>query len=285
VLTDYHLHLRPDGDTSPPSERWFTPANVERYLAAARAMGIEELGVAEHVFRFREALGIWDHPYWQRYARDDLDAYCEFVRNTPLRLGIELDFVPGAEEASAALLEGRGFDFVVGSVHFIGSGSVDMEEYGAWLSGLDPDEIWRGYFERLAASARSGLFDIIAHPDLVKVWGAARPGPSQDPRVFYEPAVEALAESGVAVEVSTAGLRKPAAEIYPAPEFARLCAEAGVPFALSSDAHAPDQVGDSYAEALRLLESVGVTEICVFEGRSRRLAPLGPAPNRENGGR
>jgi histidinol-phosphatase (PHP family) len=282
VLTDYHLHLRPDDDMSPPFERWFTVANVERYLAAARAAGIEELGVSEHVYRFHEALELWDHPFWRRYARDELDAYCEFVRGSPLRLGIELDFVPGAEAASASLLEGRDFDYVVGSVHFIGAGAVDMDEYGAWLSGQDPDEIWRSYFETLAAAARSGLFDIIAHPDLVKVWGSARPGPSRDPRAYYEPTVEAIAASGVAVEVSTAGLRKPAAEIYPAPDFARMCAEAGVPFALSSDAHAPEQVGHAYAAALELLKDIGVGEICVFEGRSRRLEQLGPAPNGEN---
>jgi histidinol-phosphatase (PHP family) len=285
VLTDYHLHLRPDDDFTPPFERWFTEANADRYLAAACEAGIEELGVSEHVYRFRQALEIWDHPFWQRYAQDDLDAYCEFVRSTPLRLGIELDFVPGAEAASAALVEGRGFDYVVGSVHFIGAGAVDMNDYGAWLSGQDPDEIWRSYFETLAAAARSGLFDILAHPDLVKLWGAARPGPQRDPRTYYEPAVEAIAESGVAVEVSTAGLRKPVGEIYPAPEFARMCAEAGAAFALSSDAHEPEQVGDSYGAALELLEGIGVEEICVFEDRSRRLAPLGPAPNGENGGR
>ncbi len=284
MLTDYHLHLRPDDDFTPPFERWFTEANADRYLAAAREAGIEELGVSEHVYRFRQALEVWDHPFWQRYAHDDLDAYCEFVRSTPLRLGIELDFVPGAEAASAKLLESRGFDYVVGSVHFIDAGAVDMNDYGAWLSGQDPDQIWHSYFETLAAAARSGLFDILAHPDLVKLWGSARPGPQRDPRTYYEPAVEAIAEAGVAVEVSTAGLRKPVGEIYPAPEFARMCAEAGAAFALSSDAHAPEQVGDSYGAALELLESIGVGEICVFEGRSRRLEPLGAAPKRENGG-
>ena len=284
MLTDYHLHLRPDEDQSPPWERWFTEANVERYLAAAGAAGIEELGVSEHVYRFREALEVWDHPFWRTYAHDDLDAYCEFVASTPLRLGIELDYVPGAEAASAALVEGRGFDYVVGSVHFIDAGAVDMNDYGAWLSGQDPDEIWRSYFETLAAAARSGLFDILAHPDLVKLWGSARLGPKRDPRAYYEPAVEAIAESGVAVEVSTAGLRKPVGEIYPAPELARMCAEAGAPFALSSDAHTPEQVGHAYGAAEELLRSVGVEEICVFERRSRRLEPLGAGRNRENGG-
>ncbi len=276
MLTDYHLHLRPDEDDT-PAERFFTEENVDRYLAAAAAAGIEELGVSEHVYRFRQALELWRHPLWVENARDDLDAYCEFVRGTPLRLGVECDFVPGAEAKTADLLAARDFDYVVGSVHFIGEGeaAVDHPGWDVWEGSADPEEVWRRYFEALAACARSGLFDILAHPDLVKVWGRDRPLPDGDLRRFYEPAVEAIAESGSAVELSTAGLRKPVGELYPARGFAELCVEAGAPFALSSDAHLPDQVGFGYDRALEFLDSIGVAEICVFEQRRRRLVPLG----------
>ncbi len=98
MLTDYHLHLRPDEEDA-SAERYFTAENVDRYLAAAAAVGIEELGVSEHVYRFRQALDLWRHPLWVANARDDIDAYCAFVRSTPLKLGIECDFVPGAEDA------------------------------------------------------------------------------------------------------------------------------------------------------------------------------------------
>jgi histidinol-phosphatase (PHP family) len=276
MLTDYHLHLRPD-DADTPAERFFTDANVERYLAAAASAGVEELGVSEHVYRFRQALDLWRHPLWVENARDDLDAYCEFVRGTPLRLGVECDFIPGAEEKTAALLEARDFDYVVGSVHFIGEGdsAVDHTGFDVWEGSDDPEEIWRRYFEALADCARSGLFDILAHPDLVKVWGRDRPAPEGDLRRFYEPAVEAIAESGIAVELSTAGLRKPVAELYPALAFAELCVEAGAPFALSSDAHLPEQVGFEYGKAVDFLDALGVGEISVFEQRRRSLAPLG----------
>jgi histidinol-phosphatase (PHP family) len=276
MLTDYHLHLRPDEDHTPPGS-YFTAENVERYLAAAAAAGIAELGVSEHIYRFRQALELWRHPFWEEQARDDLDAYCEFVRATPLRLGIECDFVPGAEERTASLLETREFDYVVGSVHFVGEVAVDHEGFDIWEMRGNPDEVWRRYFEALAACARSGLFDILAHPDLVKVWGAARPLPERDPRHYYEPAVEAIAESGIAVEVSTAGLRKPVGELYPSSGFAELCVEAGACFALSSDAHLPEQVGFGYDRALEFLARLGVDEIAVFENRERRLEPLGAA--------
>jgi len=273
MLTDYHLHLRPDEENT-TAERYFSAENVDRYLRAAAAVGVEELGVSEHVYRFQQALELWSHPLWQSNGRDDLDAYCEFVRGTPLKLGIECDFVPGAEDRTATMLEARDFDYVVGSVHFIGEKAVDHPGWDIWDGGGDPDEVWRRYFESLAECARSGLFDILAHPDLVKVWGGMRPLPERDPRHFYEPAVAAIAESGVAVEISTAGLRKPVGELYPARGFAEMCVEAGASFALSSDAHLPEQVGFGYDIALDFLDGLGVREICVFEQRRRRLAPL-----------
>jgi histidinol-phosphatase (PHP family) len=121
----------------------------------------------------------------------------------------------------------------------------------------------------------SGLFDVLAHPDLVKHWGRERPWPERDPRYYYEIAMEGIAESGIAVEVSTAGLRKPVAEIYPSRSFLEEAVGAGLPVALSSDAHTPEQLGFRYEDALELLEQTGVSEICVFEGRQRRLEPVG----------
>jgi histidinol-phosphatase (PHP family) len=275
MLTDYHVHLREDEDRRPPELEAFTSENVDRYLAAAEKAGIEELGCSEHVYRFRQALELWRHPFWGQMARDDLDAYCEFVRSTPLRLGLEVDYVPGAEDRTANLIDERELDYVLGSVHFVGDRAVDDEEWDIWEEQGDPDTVWRRYFETLGEAARSGLFDVLAHPDLVKMWGRGKPQPDRDPRFYYEPAVEAIAESGVAVEVSTAGLRKPTAEIYPAPELAAMCVEAGVAFALSSDAHVPGDVGHAYERAVSEMRSWGIEELAVFERRRRRLEPLG----------
>ncbi len=275
MLTDYHLHLRQDDLDARPDEH-FTAANAARYREAASERGIAELGVSEHVYRFEQALDVWRHPFWLPFARDDLDSYCTFVREqTDLRLGIEADFVAGAEDRMANLLEARDFDYVVGSVHFIRDGAVDMDDYSVWDSGRSVEEIWRRYFETIGESARSGLFDILAHPDLVKVWGRDRPLPSGDLRRYYELAIEGIAEAGIAVEVSTAGLRKPVQELYPAPALLEMCVEAGAPVALSSDAHRPQDVGAGYEQALEMLEQLGVRELCVFEHRERRLEPIG----------
>ncbi len=275
MLTDYHVHLRPDEDDT-PAERFFTPGNAERYRAAAEERGIAELGVAEHVYRFSAALDVWEHPFWHQWARDDIDAYCGFVREeTDLRLGIEADFIAGREDQMANLLDAREWDFVVGSVHFLRNHSIDTEDYSVWGAGESPDKVWRRYFETVAESALSGLYDVIAHPDLVKVWGDQAPRPDRDPQFFYEPAVEAFAEAGIAVEVSTAGLRKPVGEIYPALPYLEMVVDAGCPIALSSDAHLPAHLGLGYEQALELLGEVGITELSVFEGRTRRMEPIG----------
>ena len=277
MLTDYHLHLRPDGHGADVSE-YHTQANVERYRAAAEERGIAELGVSEHVYRFVQALDVWRHPFWETFAHDDIDAYCAFVReHTDLRLGIEADFVPGAEDRMANLLQAREFDYVVGSVHFMRDGAVDMDDYSVWDSNRarNVEEVWARYFQAIADAARSGLFDIAAHPDLVKVWGDPRRAPKGDLRRYYEPAVEGIAEGGIAVEVSTAGLRKPVGELYPAQAFLEMCVEAGVPVALSSDAHRPEDVGADYDRALELLAELGVRELSVFERRKRRMEPIG----------
>jgi histidinol-phosphatase (PHP family) len=275
MLTDYHLHLRLD-DLDATAADHFTAANVERYREAAGERGIVELGVSEHIYRFAQALEVWGHPLWRQYAHDDLDVYCGFVReHTDLRLGIEADFVPGAEDRIANLLEARPFDYVVGSVHFLRDHALDTDDYSVWGTGRSAEEIWREYFRMLGEAARSGLFDILAHPDLVKVWGRDRPVPDGDLRRYYELAMDGIVESGIAIEVSTAGLRKRAQEIYPAPAFLEMCVEAGVSVALSSDAHRPEDVGADYDQALELLEGAGVHELCVFESRERQLEPIG----------
>jgi histidinol-phosphatase (PHP family) len=274
MLSDYHVHLRHDGEGSDFS-KYMTAENVARYRAAADAAGITELGVSEHVYRFTQALAIWDHPLWQQWAVDDIDEYVTFVRSTDLKLGIETDFVPGREQQIAELLDANEWDYVLGSVHFLEQAALDMEEYDIWRGQASSEEIWSEYFKTLAAAAGSGLYDIMSHPDLVKIWGADRPQPEGDLRRFYEPAVEAFAEAGVTVEISTAGLRKPVGEIYPAKGFIDMCLDADLKFALSSDAHDPAQIGFGYEQAQQLLKEHGITELAVFNGRVRSLEPVG----------
>jgi histidinol-phosphatase (PHP family) len=279
---DYHVHI----EKGP-----YTPEWLERFAAVARQEGLQELGLSEHLCDFYEgqkASGAWweeepeaeDREYsrqwWQGRPRCALSEYVAFVQDThpegiTLRLGVEVDYFPQAEEALRRLVAVYPFDFVLGSVHWLGGWGFDhLNRLERW-QGRDVDEVYRRYFAGLCRAARSGLFDVLAHADLVKIAGHR---PSFDPTPLYVEAAQAIATAGVAVEVSTAGLHKPVHELYPAEAFLRLLCEHGVPITLASDAHRPEDVGRDFDAAVTLARRCGYTRVCRFSRRGREEMPL-----------
>jgi histidinol-phosphatase (PHP family) len=269
------MHLRgPANDREGPIE--LTVDAVERFVEQAQARGVDEIGFTEHMYYFRQTEALLGHPYHRSRATHDLDDYCGAIvaakeRGLPVKLGLELEWLPGRDGELAEILEPYPWDYLLGSVHLIDGEAVDMEP-GLW-DELSVEEIWRRYFEALGDLAASGLADVLAHPDLVKIFG--RRPPVETVEECHERAAAAIGAADVAVEVSTAGLRKPVRELYPAPALLEMAVDAGLPIALSSDAHTPDQLGFRYEDAVAALRDAGVTEICVFERRARRMEPLG----------
>lgn len=265
MLVDYHLHLRD------PQERIdHTVEAAERFVERARERDIDEIGFTEHVYYFRQTAEIWDVPYQTERCRYDLDVYADALLEAkrlglPVKLGLEVDYVGGRQDRLAELLEPYPWDFLLGSVHWIDGLAVDQEP-GIWAD-YDVAGVWRMYFQALADLAASGAVDVLAHPDLAKIF-ARRPdnGLLSD---LHERAADAIAEADVCVEISTAGLRKPVGELYPDPAFLGVCAKRGVPITLASDGHVPDLVGEDFDQALELARSVGYETLTVFEGRNR----------------
>jgi histidinol-phosphatase (PHP family) len=269
LIVDYHLHLR-DPRESIAHDTWA----VDPFVEAAREARVDEVGFTEHIYYFKQTRSLWTVPYQTERCVYDIEPYVKAVveareRGLPVKLGLEVDYVPGREEETRKLLAPYPWDYLLGSVHFVDELGVDGEETRL-LDRVGVEEAWRIYFETLATAARSGLFDSLSHPDLVKIFGQ-RPAEAFD----YGPVVEAIAESGVAVEVSTAGLHKPVGELYPDPEFLAACRERDVPVTLASDAHSPDVVGRDFDLALELSRSVGYETVTVFERREARQEPLG----------
>jgi histidinol-phosphatase (PHP family) len=297
MLVDYHMHL----ERGPFALDW-----LDRFLATARDRGVAEIGISEHIYRFREAqeaYGAWwadgdtapaasattgepavgtpafAERWWTGRGGQSLQAYASVVREAasaglPVRLGIEVDYFPGAEHAIKQVLAQAPFDYAIGSVHWIGPWGFDLLGVEGLWDGRDVDEMYRQYFALLCQAARTGLFQIMAHPDLIKVMGH-RPSPALDTQALYEAAAAAFAAGGAAVEVSTAGFRKPVGELYPVPAFLRACQRRGVPLSLASDAHQPEDVGLDFDQAVALARDCGYTEVLTFaEGRARAV-PLG----------
>jgi len=149
-----------------------------------------------------------------------------------------------------------GVEVVLGSVHLLGDWAFDDPNRIELWDAKDVDEVWDQYFTAWCCAASSGLFDVMSHPDLPKKFGHV----PRDPRPYYEQAAQVAAESGVLCEVSTAGLRKPCAELYPAPLFLAELARRGVSFTLASDAHSKGEIGSQFEVAVKALATAGVTQ-------------------------
>ncbi len=283
MLTDYHLHLQPDGPEARDADaaRWdaeggFRSAGwIGRYVDAARARAVDEIAITEHVHRFRDVRDWHANPWWQAEATEDLGAHCRALADArdgglPVLIGIEMDWIPERVDHIRALLAAHPFDIVLGSVHWLGDLAVDHPDYPCWDS-LGPDETWARYLDELAAAAGSGLFDVLAHPDLPKVFGTPMPASLAARR---DEVIAAIAESGVAVECSSAGLRKPCRALYPDPDWLAAFRRAGVPVTLSSDAHRPEDVARDYPTAVAALRGAGYDTITRFRARQAEQVAL-----------
>jgi histidinol-phosphatase (PHP family) len=260
--SDYHLHT--------PLCRHATGWPVD-YARRAVELGLPEIGFSDHS-PMPEVFDDW------RMLDGELPRYFEAVEEAraafpalPVRLGLEVDWLEGGEGWLESLAKRAPWDYLIGSIHYLGGWNFDNPAETARFGEYGVEEAWDRYWRLFGRAARSGFFDIMGHPDLVKKF---KHRPSGDLRRYYEPAVQACVDGKVAIEINTAGLFKPVAEMYPAPEFLTLAAGAGVPLTINSDAHAPEEVGRAFPEALALAAACGFTELARFTGRRRQLVAL-----------
>lgn len=261
---DYHLHT--------PLCRHAVGEPTD-YAQRALELGFTEIGFSDHAPMPRDDFDDW------RMRADQLDDYIGRVQaarrrfpHLTIRLGLEVDYLPGQEDWIRELAARHPWDYLIGSVHYISDNwAVDHPQQLDRWKAHEPFEVWTMYFERLTQAAQSGLFDIIGHADLPKKFGH-RPG--RDCAALYERFLEAAARAGCAIELNTAGLRKDCREIYPGPELLRRACEHRVPITFGSDAHAPEELGLNFTEAVQLARCAGYTQSLRFADRRARNVPL-----------
>ena len=269
MLTDYHMHLE-NGDFS---RDW-----AFQFWETAQKRGVAEIGFSEHVYRFKEAVQIVDNSWARERCTEDLEEYVQLIldlkaEGLPVKLGLEVDYFPGKEGIIEKIVKSYPFDYVLGSVHWLGDWGFDIPEFATEWNRRDLWQVYAQYFALIEQAATSGLFHSLSHPDVIKVFGHA---PAESLTDLYRQTLQAVvAVEGLCIEVSTAGLRKPVGRMYPEPELLRLANAQGVPVTLASDAHYPEDVGKDYQQAVRLLQEAGYQSITRFSGGLGEQVTLG----------
>ncbi len=294
-MIDYHVHLWPHERRADDGE-----LRLERlgaYCEMAKSRGVREIALTEHLFRFTQVQGVakrfWAEEknerlreemaaYFDHHATADLDTYVEDVLEAkraglPVILGLEVDYYRGSMDDVAALLSGYPFDVLLGSVHWLGTWMFDnlgsevaMREWDS----VGTDAAWRDYTEALEELAGTRTCDVLAHPDVIKLTGR-RP----DAALLNEcnaRIAEAAKRSGMAAEISSAGLRKPVDEPYPSDDLLGMFFAAGVPVTTASDAHGVPNVADRHDELVAHARRAGYRELRAFTSRRGRSVPLDP---------
>lgn len=253
MLVDYHVHVQSHG------EYGFSQNRLRDFAAAAARQGVSVLGLADH-----------------DWLVDGIDcaAVAAVRRDCPgleISQGLEVDFLPGCEPKLRQLLQTHAFDYLLGSVHSVDGFAFDVPSnrriYGLWA----PDALYRRYYQLLLLAVQSGLFDVLAHLDVIKVFGCRA---QADQSAAIMPVLAAIRQAGLVVEINSNGWHKPVGEQYPDGWILQACWQAGIPITLSSDAHEPEQVGRDICRARALAWQIGYRQVAIFRQRQRLLLPL-----------
>ncbi len=192
----------------------------------------------------------------QGYEQEILNLKDEFKEQIDIRLGYEVDFLPGFLDER--VLNAK-VDYLIGSVHFINKWGFDNPEFIGEYKNRNIDKIYQDYFDAIAAMAKSGHFNIIGHLDLIKVFNYR---PKKDVRLIAKDAIKAIKQANLTVELNSAGLRKPVKEIYPSRKLLEMCYENSIDITFGSDAHKLEQIGFGYPQSAELAKEIGYN-ICV----------------------
>ena len=257
--TDYHIHTTySDGKESP-----------EAYIMAAKKAGLREIGFSEHIALL---------PQGEKWCMkpERLPEYVDHIfrlrKNFPeieVRLGLELDYIPNREADLEKIVSSYPFDYIIGSVHYMGEETVDLGP--GFYIGKDINLIYENYFNLVCEAASTGLYDIIGHPDLVRIH---RFRPDDDITHLYSMMASAFEIHDVAFEVNTNGMNKPLHDFYPDKRYLSVFARHGVPVCINSDAHNPARVAQYFDEAYDLIRQNGFREMAVFKNRERYMIPF-----------
>jgi histidinol-phosphatase (PHP family) len=258
LFSDYHMH--PQGHRVQP----YTQELLQPWADSARRLGLKDIAFTDHD---RYHAGIDFH---------EIDRLREQNPDLQIRAGIELDNDPVHSSAGRKWIEKNWdrLDFVLGSVHFLERADQmfdSVPDGAAQFEGRNIDAMYADYFRRIRELVGTGLVDCLAHLDLIKIHGHR---PTADIGTLVNETLEFIRAQNLAIELSTAGWRKPVQELYPGDSIIKLAMEKGIPFTTASDAHSHVQLGENFANLAHKIAELGIRQVCLFERHKRAEVPL-----------
>lgn len=241
--------------------------SVDEYIQKAIELGIDQYGFSDHAPMNYDPKYRMDISQRQIYENWVLDAKEKYKDKIKILLAYEVDYLDGylLDEILNAKV-----DYLIGSVHFLKNKSdmwgFDNPEFIGIYQSKDIDTIWIEYFDAIKSMAKTGLFDIVGHLDLIKVFKFL---PKKDVRLIAKDALLEIKKSNMILEINPAGLRKPINETYPSKLLLEQAYELGINITFGSDAHGVDQVGFKYEEAVALAKEIGYKNCVTFQSRDK----------------
>jgi histidinol-phosphatase (PHP family) len=258
LFSDYHSH--PQGHRV----QRYTQSLLQPWIDSARVRGLTDIAFTDHD-RYHAGIDF-----------NELDRLRAANPDMKIRAGIELDNDPETSAAGRAWVEKNSdrLDFVLGSVHYLDRPDQMFDSVPAGakqFAGREIDDVYADYFRRIREIAASGLVDCLSHLDLIKIHGHR---PKSAIRDLVSETLDLIAARGLAIELSTAGWRKPVNELYPSDEIIRLAIEKGIRFTTASDAHSHVQLGENYDRLAEKMDALGIREVCIYERHQAQPRPL-----------
>ena len=241
---------------------------IDEFIQKAIQQKIDIFGFSDH------SPMEFDKKYRMKY--DDIEIYesnlkyykKKYKDDIEILIGYEVDFIKGFIEQDIIEAE---VDYLIGSVHFLDNWGFDNPEFIAEYKNRDIDEVYKEYFKKITEMADSGLFDIVGHLDLIKVFNFL---PTKDIKILIKESLEAIKDNNMVVEINSAGFRKPINEQYPSKEIIELCYKNDIPITFGSDAHRVEEIGLNYEKSLKLVTDIGYKDISIFRDREEIILKI-----------
>jgi len=238
---------------------------MEEFVQKAIEKKIDIFGFSDHApmdFDEKYRMSFND---MQQYEKEALHVKSIYKDDIEILLGYEVDFLEN--HIDERVINAK-VDYLIGSIHFLDKWGFDNPEFIGEYVGKDIDKIWEEYFFAMKKMVQSGLFNIVGHIDLIKVFKFL---PKKEIKLIAQDTIKEIKKADIVVELNSAGYRKPINEQYPSSDIMELLAEFDIPITFSSDAHKIAEIGYRLDELMEFANSYGYTKCAVFRDKEREM--------------